>query len=353
LTRSGFSGVQRYAALWTGDNVATDEHMLGGVRIINALGLVGMAFAGSDIGGFAGEASPALFARWISLGMFSPLARGHSAVNTRSAEPWAFGEATEAVAGVYIRLRYRLLPYLYSVFFESAESGMPVARSLAVDFPHDDRIYAPHYDGQYLFGPAILVVPVPSGPVLAKAYLPAGLWYDFYTDQPFTGPAEIVIEAPAERLPLFVRAGSVLPMQAEVLHTRQRPPSILDLHVYAGDKGRGFTYYEDDGETLAYREGDFFKRRIGCWPDRLVIGAAQGRFVSRFDQYRICFHGGGAPERVRVEGCPVATEAVTLRFGDPGEGATTGGFPADFFGVLRLPSVTLPNRRHRIVVDLW
>jgi alpha-glucosidase len=151
LTRSGFSGIQRYAAVWTGDNVAYDEHMLLGVRMVSSLGLTGVAFAGYDVGGFVGDASTKLFARWISIGAFSPFFRGHSMINSRDSEPWAYGEEVEQISRNYIKFRYQLLPYIYSLFYEASQTGMPVQRSLAIDYPHDYKIYDGQFYNQYLF----------------------------------------------------------------------------------------------------------------------------------------------------------------------------------------------------------
>ena len=113
LTRSGFSGIQRYSAVWTGDNVSYDEHMMLGVRIVNSLGLTGVAFAGYDVGGFVGDANTRLFARWISIGALSPFFRGHTMINTRDSEPWSYGEEVEQISRNYIKFRYQLMPYLY------------------------------------------------------------------------------------------------------------------------------------------------------------------------------------------------------------------------------------------------
>ncbi|HYC85021.1 MAG TPA: TIM-barrel domain-containing protein, partial [Chryseosolibacter sp.] len=134
LTRSAYSGIQRYAAVWTGDNVAYDEHMLLGVRMVSSMGLTGVAFAGYDVGGFVGNADSKLFARWISIGAFCPFFRGHSMINSRDSEPWSFGEEVEQISRNYIRFRYQLMPYIYSLFHEASQTGMPVQRTLAIDY---------------------------------------------------------------------------------------------------------------------------------------------------------------------------------------------------------------------------
>ena len=139
LTRAGFSGVQRYSAVWTGDNVSSDAHMMLGVRLLNNLGLAGVPFCGMDIGGFTGhpDQSNQLYARFVSIGAFMPFDRIHASKNTRAQEPWAFGEWVEAVAKKYTEIRYRLLPYIYSAFYEASQTGMPVQRSLVLDHSFD------------------------------------------------------------------------------------------------------------------------------------------------------------------------------------------------------------------------
>ncbi|MEO1253252.1 MAG: TIM-barrel domain-containing protein [Bacteroidota bacterium] len=157
LTRAAFAGTQRYSAIWTGDNVASDEHMLLSARMVTSMGLSGVSFAGPDVGGFVGNRTPALFARWLSQGVFTPFFRNHSAHNTRDHEPWAYGEQIEAISRKYLNLRYQLMPYLYTSFFESTTSGIPVARSLAIDYTFEEKVYESMFQNQYLFDPALLV----------------------------------------------------------------------------------------------------------------------------------------------------------------------------------------------------
>ena len=145
LTRSGFAGLQRYTAIWTGDNRAEDDHMLQGVRLINSLGLSGVSFTAMDIGGFTGNPSIPLYAKWMELGAFIPYYRNHTAYNTKSAEPWTFGEDVLNITRNYISLRYQLLPYIYSNFYESTQDGLPVMRSLAINYTFDPKILSTDY----------------------------------------------------------------------------------------------------------------------------------------------------------------------------------------------------------------
>ncbi|KAK3605162.1 hypothetical protein CHS0354_000832 [Potamilus streckersoni] len=171
LTRAAFSGSQRYTAIWTGDNNSTDDHMLVGIRMINSLGISGYAFAGCDIGGFTGNPSSRLFTRWMTIAAFTPFFRGHSALNTNAAEPWAYGEFNEEIVKDFIQMRYNLMPYIYSIFYEAAETGMPIARSLAIENPYDDWVYNENFQNQFMLGDAILVAPTRSEEHFAKVYV--------------------------------------------------------------------------------------------------------------------------------------------------------------------------------------
>ncbi|MCS7027198.1 MAG: DUF4968 domain-containing protein [Bacteroidia bacterium] len=293
LTRAGFSGVQRYACVWTGDNVATDEHLLLGVRLVNSMGLAGLCFAGYDVGGFVGEASNQLFAKWISIGAFSPFFRGHKEVNTASAEPWTKGRQTEEIARNYISLRYRLIPYIYSHFYESTQNGLPIQRSLAIDYTHDDLIYHPNYQNQYLFGKSLLICPNESYHQFTKVYLPeASAWYYWYDGKVFEGKQEIVVESPVHQLPIFVRASAIIPMQSLTQHLSEKPEKTLHLHIYFGQETSEFLYYEDDGTSYEYKQGNFYKRLIRFEPQKRTLSfePAEGNYTSHFEKLKIYFH---------------------------------------------------------------
>lgn len=293
LTRSGFSGIQRYAAVWTGDNVAYDEHMMLGVRLVNSMGLAGIAFAGYDVGGFVGDANTKLFARWISLGAFSPFFRGHSMINSRDSEPWSYGEEVEQISRNYIKFRYQLLPYLYSLFHEATGTGMPVQRSLAIEYPHDPKIYDHQFHHQYLFGPALMVAPVESTKEFVKVYFPKGSsWYSLYNGEKYQGNTEAILECPVHRLPVFVRSGSIIPMQAVVANTNQKTDCLM-IHLYCGDSDSDFLFYEDDGHSFDYQRDVFSKRLLHYEPldSRFTIRKAEGNYRSSFKKIKLVFHG--------------------------------------------------------------
>lgn len=293
LTRAGFAGLQRYTALWTGDNRSEDDHMLLGIRLMNSLGVSGVPFTGMDIGGFTGGASPALFARWMQIGAFTPYFRNHSAVNTKASEPWTYGEEVLEISRNYVNLRYTLLPYIYSNFYEATQSGLPLMRTLALKNTHDAKVYEGQYQNQYFFGEAFMIAPSESYKNLLKVYFPEGKFYDLYTDAVESGNQEKMIEQSKHKLPVYVKGSSIIPMQSLIQSTSEQPTDTLFLHIYKGDVQNSFVYYEDDGETYNHEKGDFYKRLIRYNPlnSSITIGKAEGKFKSKFNNLKIILHG--------------------------------------------------------------
>lgn len=319
LTRSGYAGIQRYAAVWTGDNVAYDAHMLAGVRLVNSMGLSGIAFTGYDIGGFVGNADEKLFARWISIGAFSPFFRGHSMINSRDSEPWSYGEKVEEISRNYMKLRYSLLPYLYSLFYEASQTGMPINRSLAIDFPFDEHIYDHRYHNQYLFGPAILVAPVESNKDLTKVYLPEGNWYEFFTDIQHKGNHEISVDCPIDQLPVFVRGSSIITMRESSGSTTHEHGDTLEIHLYKGDMNSSFSLYEDDGISFDHESEVFSKRQLLYAPNEksFRITKCEGNYTSPFKKMNLFFHGFSDIKSVSVNGVQHNIQEKEYRFVQP------------------------------------
>jgi len=315
LTRSGFSGVQRYAAVWTGDNVSYDDHMLLGVRMVNSLGLTGIPFVGYDVAGFTGEASVKLYARWITVGALSPFFRGHTMVNSPNAEPWAYGEEVENIARNFIRLRYQLMPYLYSTFEEASRTGMPIQRAMAVAHAHEAWVYDTLFQNQYYFGPSILVAPVVSHQAYTKIYFPAGEWYSVYDGHRIAGDQETIVESPLHRLPVYIKAGAVLPMQQPVMHTQETVKELI-LHVYAGKTDSAFDYYEDDGSSFLFEKGELCRRKLEHLAGKrlLVIGKQEGTYKVAFETIRIILHGIPEADKMKVNGKTVSASAFRHTF---------------------------------------
>lgn len=352
LTRSGFSGIQRYAAAWTGDNVASEEHMMAGIRLVNSLGLSGVSFAGYDVGGFAREASKSLFARWMSIGAFAPFYRAHSMINSNDAEPWAFGEEVEEISRNYMKLRYRLLPTIYSKFYSSTQSGLPISASLAVHYPKEDSIYQSAFQNEYLFCDAFLVAPVESYKEITKVYLPQGDWYYLYSDQKHQGNQVIYQDSPLNYLPVYVKAGEVFAMQSDVEHTEDNHDGVLRLHVYKGNAGSEFLYYEDAGEGWEYLKDEFFRRSIRYKADSesLILEKASGSLASHYSKLRIYFHGF-ENHSVQVNGKSHALQHGNYAFLDKlTEFDPLPEHHHPYFEIKNLPYLELPHTAEELVI---
>ncbi|HEC23600.1 MAG TPA: alpha-glucosidase, partial [Chloroflexi bacterium] len=251
LTRSGWAGVQRYALHWTGDNASTWDHLRLSIQMVLNLGLSGIPITGPDVGGFTGGPGPELYARWMQVGAFMPFFRVHSMSGSPDQEPWAFGPEVEAISRRYLELRYRLLPYLYTAVWQASRTGIPVARAMSFVYPADP--HTPGLDTQYLFGDSFLVAPVlEQGATSRPVYLPPGTWYDFWTGQQYHGGQTISVAAPLETLPLFVRAGSVIPLWPVQQHVGEKVPAPLTLAAYWAPGEHSSLLYEDDGLCANY-----------------------------------------------------------------------------------------------------
>lgn len=302
LTRAAYAGIQRYSAVWTGDNVASDEHMMLSARMVNSMGLSGLSFVGPDMGGFMDTPSKELFIRWLSLGVYTPFFRNHAAKGENRKEPWSFGEGIEASSVKLISQRYRLLPYIYSTFFTSTQTGQPVARSLSINYMNDEKIWWWKYQEEYMFGDNILVAPVSCKQDFARIYLPEGGWYRYSSGEFYPGKQEITVSAPLDDLPVFIRASGIIPMQSVIQNTAEKPSDTLDLHVYYGLRPASFLYYEDDGQTYNFEHGVYFKRLISFNPEGkdIVLGKAEGSFTSRYSKVRIILHAFPAINSVKA-----------------------------------------------------
>ena len=304
LTRAAYAGIQRYSAVWTGDNQATEEDMMFAVRMVNSLGVSGVSFTGPDMGGFIGTPTKELFVRWMSLGVYTPFFRNHAEVDSRRKEPWSFGENTEYLSREWINQRYRLIPYLYSTFYESTQTGIPVARTLAINFPFDEKIYESDYQNEYQFGGQLLVAPASSDKAYCSVYFPEGMWYRLSNDNLYTGKVEAVVNCPLDDLPVFVKAGGILPLQSVIQNTTESPSPALEINIYNGKTPNSFTFYEDDGLTYNYESGQFNRRLITFDPIQksIIIGKSEGGFSSKFKTFRIVLHSFGYLTSLKING---------------------------------------------------
>jgi len=296
LTRAAYAGTQRYSAVWTGDNSAYDAHMLLGQRMVNSLGITGMSLVGVDIGGFTGDPTPELMVRWNSLGVYTPMFRNHAAKGTKYREPWRWGKENEAIIKKDIEQRYRLLPYIYSSYYQSHQKGIPVSRTLAINYTQDTTIFDTKYQNQFLFGDAIMVAPVESTRFTEDVYLPEGEWYRLSTDEKFEGRKAINAKSPLTDLPVFIKAGAIIPMQNVIQSTNEKGDGILELNVWYGKDANSFVYYEDDGSSYDYQKGVYYKREISFDPAKkwISLSAAEGSFTSKYNKIKLMLHGFGS-----------------------------------------------------------
>ncbi len=265
LTRAGFAGIQRYSAVWTGDNVASEEHLELGIRMMLGLGLSGVPFVGMDVGGFMGTPSPELYARWMQVGALSPLFRGHTVYNSSDQEPWSFGDEVERISREAIELRYRLLPYIYSLFYEANQTGAPLWRPLFWYDTDDNRVYDWAFQHEFFVGEKLLAAPVTrDGQYVKKVYLPRGKWLDWNTEKVYDGEQEIYVDAPLYRLPLFLREGAIIPSREPEQFTGEKPLTKLILDVFASEQLSAFEYYEDDGKSYDYLNGSYRLTEFSC-----------------------------------------------------------------------------------------
>ncbi|MCC6749230.1 MAG: alpha-glucosidase [Deltaproteobacteria bacterium] len=249
LTRSGCAGIQRFAWVWTGDNHSYWEHLEASIPTLLGLGLSGVPFAGADVGGFSADTTGELLARWSFLGAFYPFMRNHSAVGTRRQEPWCFGEPYLSAVRAALELRYRLLPYLYTLAEEASRTGLPPMRPLLLEYPDDGEVQELH--DQFLLGRELLVAPaLRPGQRRRLVYLPAGGWAPFELGPATSGPSYVSAPTPLDGIPLFQRAGSAVPLTAVAPCTTTARWTPLAFRAPLAPELHG-QVYEDDGDGFA------------------------------------------------------------------------------------------------------
>jgi len=303
LARAGYLGAQRTGALfWSSDVHASWEALRRQVPAGLGFTASGLPYWGSDTGGWqwpsgpkaehpplvdpAGAKAmganypdyPELFVRWFEYNALTPTLRIHGLRPATAI--WEYGPAAEPILAEWLKLRYRLVPYLYALGRHTYETGAPFMRALFMDFPDDPKVA--NLGDEYMLGPALLVAPVTEqGATSRSVYLPAGAdWYDFWTERRYAGGQTIVAAAPVDRIPVFVRAGSILPLGAEVASTAT-PQKLVELRVYPG-RDAAFTLYDDDGTTNAYRNGQGTSATLR-WDDKARRLSASGRLPTGQD----------------------------------------------------------------------
>ena len=307
ITRAGYAGLQRHAMQWTGDNSSWWEHLWMSMPQLQNLGLSGVAWAGVDVGGFFGDSNGELLARWTEMGAFQPFCRNHSAIGTRSQEPWAFGEPYESVCRKMLKLRQRLLPYLYTLFERCHRTGAPILRPLLFEYPEDETTYTA--DDEFLLGDALLVAPISRPGIEHRhVYLPQGTWLHFWTGERLDGPTHVLAHAPLGEPAVYLKANTPLPMGPDAAHTGEETTGQLTVSVYpAAGAPPGFTLlYEDAGDGFGYEQGEFARRGISCETtrNRIVVhfGEREGSFVPERETVLLELRGVESARSVSVNG---------------------------------------------------
>ena len=281
LTRAGYAGVQRYAAVWTGDNVASWEHLALTIPMLTNLSVSGVVLVGADVGGYAGSPSGELYARWLQAAALTPLFRTHADIHAQDREPWSYGDRFERINRATIQLRYRLLPYIYTLFAQNQASGQPVLRPLWFDYPTDAKTL--QLDDEFLLGHDLLVAPVVTeGATRRRVYFPNGdAWLDWWDGTRHEGGTFADVMAPIDRLPLFLRMGAIIPSQPVIQHTGQTMSAPLTLIVALGADGKG-SVYQDAGEGYAFRQGDSRTTQIELHANELTVRIPAATGFQRF-----------------------------------------------------------------------
>jgi alpha-glucosidase len=305
ITRAGYAGLQRHAMHWTGDNSSWWEHLWMSMPQLQNLGLSGVAWAGVDVGGFGGDTNGELLARWTEFGVFQPFCRNHTTLGTRHQEPWTFGEPYESVCREMIKLRQRLLPYLYTLFEECHRTGAPILRPLLFDYPEDETTYTA--DDEFLLGDALLVAPITRPGVEHRhVYLPEGTWFHYWSGERFDGPAHVLAHAPLGQPALYVKANKAIPMGPDASHTGEKPVDPLTLLFYPAQGTGESTIYEDAGDGFGYEQGEYARRNVSCETseDRIAVrlGERGGSFVPERREVRVGLCGIAEAQGVLVDG---------------------------------------------------
>jgi alpha-glucosidase len=305
LTRAAYAGTQRWAATWTGDNVANRDHLAVTIPQLTNLGVSGYAFVGADVGGFVGCPDRELLVEWSELGAYQPFFRNHAVRDSCRREPWASGPALAARLRSAIEQRYQMLSYVYTAFEESSRTGVPVMRPLWLEFPNDASTY--RNDRAFLLGRDLLVAPrlaAGSSPDW-EVELPAADWWDVSTGRLVSGGGSVTVTAASGgSIGLFARAGAIVPQQPVTQWADQNPAGPLTLEVWPGEDCTG-NLYLDAGDGYGYQTGELRRITWSCQPHANGISVSSATVSGAFPTW-------WSSTRVVVHGVPRAPTAVTI-----------------------------------------
>ncbi len=293
ITRAAYSGTQRYTSTWTGDNVATWEHLTVANIQAQSLAMSGFSFVGSDIGGFAEQPQGELFARWIQLGVFHPFCRVHSSGDHGDQEPWSFDDEVTNIVKKFIEIRYQLLPYLYTAFWEYIKDGTPLIKSLVL-YDQDD-VHTHYRTDEFIYGDKILVCPITEANSKGRRmYFPFGKWYDFGKDEVVKGGKEVWVDADLDSMPVFVKEGAIIPKYPvqQYVGEKEIDKAILDVYYKEGKEVSKF--YDDAHDGYDYTKGRYslrtFKLR-GKSKELIIQQHKEGKYSASYNKFKIKLHG--------------------------------------------------------------
>ena len=264
ITRAAYAGIQRYATMWTGDTNSSWESLGLNIPMFTSLGLSGEPFVGSDVGGFIGRGNGELLVRSYQVSFLAPFCRNHKVIDGYDQEPWRFGKHYEDIIRKYLKLRYELLPFLYTTLEEAHRTGTPLFRPLLLNYQDDENTY--NIDDQFMVGADLLVAPIMKPDVTRRlVYLPRGDWYDYWTNKKYSGGTMITVDAPLDTVPLFVRAGAMIPTVPARNYVNERPDDPITFNIYPDEKGLASgELYEDDGVSPAYKRPVFRRTTVSA-----------------------------------------------------------------------------------------
>jgi alpha-glucosidase len=289
ITRAAYAGTQRYSSTWTGDNVATWEHLTIANLQAQRMCMSGFSFVGSDIGGFAEQPNGELYARWIQLGIFHPFCRTHSSGDHGDQEPWAFGDNITDIVRKFIEIRYQLLPYLYTAFWRYATEGIPILKSLVL---YDQADVHTHYrNDEFVFGEKILACPITEPNAKGRRmYVPEGNWYNFWDNSLVIGGNEVWVDADLDSMPIFVKEGAIIPKYPIQQYVGEKEITELHLDVFFKFGKEKSQVYEDAEDGFDYKKGRFSLRNFNLLgkEDSLTIQQFKsGKFITSYETFEI------------------------------------------------------------------
>jgi len=311
ITRAAYAGIQRYSTMWTGDTNSTWESLRLNIPMFTTLGLSGEPFVGSDVGGFVGRGNGELLVRSYQISFLAPFCRNHKQIDAYDQEPWRFGTYYEDIIRKYLKLRYQLLPFLYTTLEEAHRTGVPLFRPLVLNYPEDANTY--NLDDEFMIGDDLLVAPVVKPDVTERlVYLPKGDWYDYWTNKKYAGGTMIRSAAPLETVPLFVRAGAIIPVGPEMKFVGEKPFDPITFAIYPDEKGAAScSLYEDDGLSPAYKQGGFRRTKISVTRApvgyQVTMSLPEGRYDPGARKLSFVIHS----ERSTFRGVTIADDGST------------------------------------------